>query len=690
MKNDLARFNELEPADSWDVEEPLLFPDWMERYFVLTEESSATSGNWLNRPSQRGLCHSMANLNIQTYIEQAPAQDGKSKRITGLYGYNLREQRRHVAIYQPNSGLAKTFSITQLDGMLTSCDRVGEALLVSPTERHKFNSNSFKVFAGATAYCRGCTDNALRQITVDTVIVDDWDGCPRVVRSSGNVNMGTVRSRAWGRTSASVQPKGLYITTPGKKGESMVEEAIEACTVVMMRETPCPHCDHYQELVLNTTREETAYGLIYDTLATDRESALTARYKCRECSEEFTYGQMRHQEKKGRWRCRKTGIIQFDIPGDKRDGHFYDPAVCVETPIEDPIEIAYNWSKLISDDKPWSQTIGEYLGALRLLAAGDSSALVQFWNEVLGKVYEPPEAKSFTNDQLCTRLETYDAEAPYGCQMIALVVDVQKRYFDYEYVGVGYAFETWGLGTGEIFGRTNDQTHKCWTELAELEKRVFTNQRGEPMTVSVTFIDAQNRPGDVLTWCEKRPKYRVGIRGQKRYDHPICLIKPPSKDKRGGGYRCYQINMGAQKCSDKLYEMLGIEKPEHWVAGDLIPGHMHFPDMEGYREQDLDTGEITSRYFDQLIAEQLVEANRDGKVVQVYECPDGVRNEKHDLRKILLAGVEYRVRRGFRFKKPEFLLPYVEPDGDEPAPNNPASTQSKSNAFAAMAKRFAR
>jgi phage terminase large subunit GpA-like protein len=687
--NDRARFNQFETNNIWIVEQPPPFPDWMEEHFVLTEESSATgsAGPWKNRPSQRGLGHAMANLNIQTYIERAPAQVGKSKRLAGLYGYNVRELRRNVIIYQPTDPLAKTFSVTQIDGMLMSSPRVAEALLCDPAERHKYNSNKFKVFSGATAYVRGCSDNNLRQITGDLAVVDDWDGCPRVVRGAGNKNMGTVRSRAGGRTSASVQPCLRLVSTPGEKGDSLVQEGVDASPHVMIRETPCPHCGTHQELILNTTKQESSHGLIYDQMGSDQESALTARYKCIDCSKEFSWGQMRHQEKQGRWRCIKTGIIQFELPGDPRDGHYYDPTVCTETMIDDPVEIAYTHSALISDDKPWSKILAEYFSALRLLAAGDSSALVQFFNEVLGIVYEPPDAEVFTNDELCKRLETYDAECPYGVQMVALIVDVQKRYFDYEYVGVGYALETWGMGTGEIYGQPFDRSHKCWDELAELEKRVFVDQRGNPVPVSVTFIDAQNRPDDVLTWCEKRPRFRMGIRGQSRIDHPICMLKAPVATKQPGTYRCYQIKMGAQMCSEKLYAMLGIEKPDEWKPGDSVPGLMHFPNEHGYREIDKDTGEITSKYFDQLIAEQLVEVVHGGKVVHVYDCPKGVRNEKHDIRKIVLAGVEARIRTGFRFRKPDQLPPYVEPTGDGPD-NPPPSTQSKANSFASLAKGF--
>ena len=693
------RCDEIDVSDIWTVEKPLAFPDWMEEHFVLTEESSATgsAGSWKNRPSQRGLCHAMANPNIVIYIERAPAQVGKSKRIAGLYGYNVRELRRNVCIYQPTGPLAKTFSISQIDGMLLSSSRVAESLLVDPTERHKYNSNTFKVFNGATAYVRGCqSDNNLRQITVDLVVVDDWDGCPRIVRGAGNKNMGTVRARAFGRTSASVQPQGRFLSTPGEASDSLVQEGVDASPVVMIRETPCPCCGHFQELIFNTTRHESSYGLMYDTMVTDQESALTARYRCRDCHEDFSWGQMRQAERKGRWRCRKTGIIQFDIPGDERDGHFYDPAICSKTMIDDPVEMAYTHSALISDDKPWSQIVSEYLSALRLMAAGDSSALVQFFNEVLGIVYTPPDVEIFTTDELCHRAFSdeaqlaYDAECPYGVQTVSLVVDVQKTYFDYEFVGTGWGLETWGMGTGEIFGRCWDKTHKCWDELAELEKRVFMNQRGEPVTVTATFIDAQNRPDDVLSWCEKRPRFRMGIRGQNRIDHPICLLKPPSTNKRAGGHRCYQINMGAQKCSEKLYNMLGIERPEQWKPGDSVPGLMHFVDEPGYREIDEESGEITSRYFDQLTAEQLVEIVRSGKVVQMYDCPDGVRNEKHDLRKINLAGIEARIRKGFRFRKPELLPDYIKPDGDPVKSEKPKSNQSKANAFAAMAKGFVR
>ena len=617
-----------------------------------------------------------------------PAQYGKSTRITGLYGYRVREQARNLIIYQPNNDEASDFSVTTIQPMLRYVPRVSEMLLVSnPDQQHKFNNDSRKVYkTGATAYCLGArAETNLNRRTADDVFIDDWDAMDRSVKNKNNKSAGSVRARAFGRTKASpYHPNEFLFTTPNQVGESFIYEAIQACSHVFKRHIPCPGCGQYQHLVMNLNNDESfrltdsSYGLIYDEYTTIEKSAKTARYRCKHCTHEFLWEEMLHADKNGVWRS--DTLEQIDIPGHPDDGYYFEIDDEKQHVVEDPVEVAYCCTGLTSEDEDWTKLVTIYLRALRLMEQGDDSGMIAFFKETIGDSYLPPAKIEITADELMSRLEQYDAECPWNVQCILLVVDVQQTFFDYEFIGTGALLESWGLMTGKLHGNTNDRNDHVWQELDALQKRTFEKANGERLGVKAVFIDARYRPDEVIFWCEKQPLRRMPVQGQPSVHHPLLKLVEPEKNKPNAR-QCWLAKMGPVKASDRVYTMLAFD--EHGA------GYMHFPLRDGYFEEvvDKDTGEVVrkSDYFNQLTADEKHLVRRNGQLVEAYIKPDGKANEKHDLRKIWCVGMEAMFRQSGYKPNDEHPPPYV-PNNIPPASKPP--TVSSATRMAGIADAF--
>jgi hypothetical protein len=85
-------------------------------------------------------------------------------------------------------------------------------------------------------------------------------------------------------------------------------------------------------------------------------------------------------------------------------------------------------------------------------------------------------------------------------------------------------------------------------------------------------------------------------------------------------------------------------------------GYCHFPERQPYFEVNEVTGEISSNYFSQLTAEQIIKT-KTGKLAT--EAIKGRRNEKHDDRKLALAGLECLLLRSTVLLTPDEWLAQI-------------------------------
>lgn len=634
--------------------------DWMDDNFKLSAATSNNPGPWTTAAFQRGPTFSMAALHVRLHVEQKGSQVGATKRVTGVLGYDLAVRRRKCISWNPTLEDARDYSQSHFFSMLEDCKVVRAAMLVRDIYRRSvYNRLTRRMFRGAVIWFRtASTAQAFQRLTADTGVVDDFDRVPKEIQStSGDEDEGSVEALAEKRLRTSPNPKLILISTPTGEGESLIAERVDACPHVFRRQVKAPCCGALQELEFGYptavktgdagATKEPAHGLVYDHAeGLDPESrAKGCRYKCKHCEDSFTYEQLDDADRGGRWISEKSGLVQDDA-----DGSYYELATGRRA---FPEEVAYVYSSLLSRQEKWSKVCSDYLAAVRDIGAGSYGRMKVFVNQTLAQVYRRPVIDRVETSELLKRLEDYGAECPPCVQAIVLAIDKQHRYFDFEFVGFGARRESWGLLTGTIAGRTTDAEDESWKALSALTRKTFTKANGEQMPVNIVMIDEGDDSGNVVNWCSVAPIHRIPCKGFGTFNHELVRKRNALPDLRTG---TSPHNIGVHAASEKFYDMLAITEPEEsddYTPGDPIPGYCHFSGdpAHGYFEPAPahdPNASPTSTYFDQVTAAEKTIGRRSGQRAVIYITPDGVRDEKHDERKMSLAGLEILIQNGFR------------------------------------------
>ena len=125
--------------------------------------------------------------------------------------------------------------------------------------------------------------------------------------------------------------------------------------------------------------------------------------------------------------------------------------------------------------------------------------------------------------------EYQSGTVPAGVQKVTIAVDVQGNRFVYTVRGWGYAWESWGIEVGEIYGDTKDTTAECWDQLQKLLDRDYDGFPVVGMAVDSGF----NTPA--VDAFAKRNKSRVFATVGR--DNPTKLFKPTPQEINERGKR---------------------------------------------------------------------------------------------------------------------------------------------------------
>ena len=648
-----------------DQTPPLNVVEWMDANFILSASSSNDAGPWRSAAYQRGPTFAMVDPIVEIYVEQKGAQVGATKRLTAVMGYMLTVLRRKVISWNPTLDDAQDFSQIHFFSMMEDVKAVRDAALVSDIyKKTLFNRLTRRMFRGAVIWFRTAnTAQAFQRLTADFGAVDDFDRCPREIQSTGEEDEGTVEALAWKRVKTAPQKKLCLISTPTAEGESLIANRVQACDHIFRREIKAPCCGAYQELVFGyptaiktgdaIDQKEPEFGLVYshDEGLSDDDRAKACRYKCKHCDDSFTYDQLDDADRGGRW-ISASGIVQHCRIANPEldpelDGKWYwhESGEAAE-----PRQVAYVYNSLLSRQESWQSVCNDYLSAIKDIQQGSYGAIKVFVNQTLAQTYRRPVLDKVESSALIQRLEDYAAEVPSWVQLLILSVDKQHRYFDYEVVGYGARRESAGIETGTIPGRTTEAEDESWVELTKLSKRTFKKADGTTLRLSLVMIDEGDDSGNVAAWCSQAPMLRVPCKGFGTFGHEVARKRNALPDLKTG---TSPYNIGIHAASGVFYDMLAIEAPEGYDGTERLPGYCHFPKdpSKGYWEPPPahdPTALPTSNYFDQLTAEEKTIGKRQGQQMIIYICPNGVRNEKHDNRRMNLAGLEILISNGFR------------------------------------------
>ena len=430
----------------------------------------------------------------------------------------------------------------------------------------------------------------LASFPVKYLFFDELDKYPLSVnREADPVSLGEKRVITFKRSY-----KIMKVSTPTSE-ENYIWKAWENCEVQFEYYVKCPYCESEQTMGID--------NLIYPQNINENslKKGQGVYYKCGHCGKLWTDWDRKKAVENGCWK---------EIKGKMSDK---------------PWSVGFHITSFIVLDISLGQIAYAYIKS-----RDDKMKLIDFYNAYLALPYaEGNENVIITAEQLYERRHNYipklnseeGFEVPSGVLILTCAVDVQQSpsRLEYEIVGWGEGYQSWGIKHGIIIGDVTRDT--VWNDLKRILEKDYKHESGINMKIAITFIDSGWLTDKVYDFCLRFRGKRVfpvkGLSGV--YGKPLVSYgqgKLNKKTKIG----VYMINTDLAK--DIIYEWLNVEQ-----QGEA--GYMHY--HEGY----------TFEYFRQLLSEvRIKKFDNAGRVYYIWQKRiRGGRSEALDLRVYNLAAI---------------------------------------------------
>ena len=202
---------------------------------------------------QEGLMDVMCgeNLGIRQITVMKSARIGYSAIAVNTLMYGLGKSRKNMAFYMSTDALAKKFTKDTIDPTFALCPPVAEAL-DDIKNRKKDDTATYKKLNGKTLRVMGAnTSNSFRTFGVDTMVLDEVDEYPGVVRgaNAGAKGQGSPIGQAHVRVTSSSRG-GLVIlgSSPVERETSIIYEEFMTANAAFRFYMKCPHCGEWDFL----------------------------------------------------------------------------------------------------------------------------------------------------------------------------------------------------------------------------------------------------------------------------------------------------------------------------------------------------------------------------------------------------------------------------------------------------------
>lgn len=579
---------------SYRPPEDIRVSQWAERYRVLSRESSAEAGPWRNTrtPYMVEPMDAFNDPRVKEIAVVAMSQTGKSELELNIIGHIIHQDPASILYVQPNIEEAKKFSRLRVAPMIRDCTVLRQRVS-DVKSRDSSNTTLQKSFPGGMLTMVGSqSPAALASVPVRFVIGDEID---RWVASAGSE--GDPWELAAARTTTFYNSVKVAVSTPTNKGSSRIEKLFNAGTQERWC-SRCPDCGEWHEVVFNDIKFD------FDTIKEGRR--ITYRLKsvhwcCPSCGCIHTEREMR--EAPAKW-------IAFNPEAIARGRRSF-------------------WvNAFFSPWRSWDEICLKFLEVRK-----DPQQLKVFYNTILGQLWEErgelEDEESFMSrrEDYGTREDGTPIELPQGVLVLTCGVDTQDDRLEYEVVGWGHYWESWGIKRGIIYGDPNEET--VWLRLDDVLNHVYRFANGRGLRISRTFVDSGgHKTQAVYRQCRARTGRQVfAIKGSNQHDAP--LTKPPSKvdivvkGKAVAKTWLYTIGVNAAK-ADLLKGALLVMAPG--------PKFCHFNrnPIAGY----------DYNYFVGLLSETCETKTERGRTVTVWKkLPGHDRNEPLDLRNYAYAAL---------------------------------------------------
>jgi len=571
--------------------ENLTVSEWAEMKRSLSRETSAEPGPWRTSrtPYLRKPMEAFTDPKVRKIVMVAASQVGKTELELNIIGYIIDQDPGSILYIHPKLEDARKFSRERVTPMIRDC-KVLQSKVAEVKAKSSGNTILQKSFPGGLLKLIGTNSpSALASTPARYIIGDELD---RWAKSSGDE--GDPLSLAEARQATFYNAKTVEVSTPTIKGASNIERSYYNGTQERWCHQ-CPECGEWHEIVFDDIKYNFTFTKVRNKKVYQIEGAIE-------------------------WACPGCGcLIPEDIIKKQPADWFADnPDAYKDTGTK-----SYWLNAFSSPWTPWSKIVLKFLDA-----KDDPQRLQVVYNTLLGQLWED-RGEIDDEDTMLARREDYgtrpdgsDVELPDGVLVLTCGVDTQDNRLEYEIVGHGHYGETWGIRSGFIMGRPDDEI--TWAKLDEVIDRAYRFRSGQGLRISITFVDMGGHFGkEVKAACRARFHFRVFAITGKGGDN-VPYTSPATKvvvaeDKR---VTCWHYSIGVDAGKTVIMANLKVQE-----AG---PKYCHFPRNEsaGYN----------LRYFNQLLSEKLVPSRtRSGQVWRWEKIPGHTRNEALDCRNYALA-----------------------------------------------------
>jgi phage terminase large subunit GpA-like protein len=291
--------------------------------------------------------------------------------------------------------------------------------------------------------------------------------------------------------------------------------------------------------------------------------------------------------------------------------------------------------------------VDEWILANKAKRAGNNSLLKVFINTKLAETYED-YALRIDSHVLYDRREMYRAEVLDGVLVLTVGIDVQEiqKRINYEIVGWGKEYESWGIEYGTILVDPRD---KEWHDLLDdrLYNRVFRFADGRGIQVRKGLMDANGAIGPyVYYWTKRRQPRFFSCKGSGHetfIQSTFTGVHRLDLKYNTTWFPVYTING-----KDEMFQRLFVVEPG--------AGFCHFP--MGINEEDVRG--YSNDYFIGLTSEQKHEdVNNLGYTVYKYKKEGASRTsgEPLDCRVYARAALEIveQTRKIAKMEQPDYV-----------------------------------
>lgn len=555
------------------LEIPELTPvwQWAQNHRVLPSDVTAKPGPydinvtpWMREP-QEMIDDPMTSVIVLCLASRI----GKTEMLLNLMGRTIHRDPRHVLLLYPTLDGCRKWSKEFFNPMIESSPCF-KGLISDPKRRDGDNTLLSKRFPGGRISAIGANSpSGFRQIQAPIIIGDEIDAME-------NSREGDPITLAFKRADNYRDAVQIVASTPTVKGYSRIWDWLESSDFRKFF-VPSPHTGKFQLIEWHNLRwpEGKPEKAVYVDPDTDQE---------------WSEDQRRESVIAGRWEPTQefTGIR----------GYWADAMLSL-FPQKKGFQSKYH------------QWAAEFIEAKR---QGKESLQV-FTNTFRGLCFEE-EYETTPWEEVAERREDYETDPiPANVLIPTFAADVQADRIEFEWVGWGDDFESWGLHYGVVSGDT--KRPKVWQWLENEIRRKWIHPDYGDMGMVRGFIDEGYNAEMTRTFCKRMMQqgFQVypckGIGRAGLIDPELVVFNPNRKQK---GIKCPTFNIGTNRAKKTIYS--------HALANPPGPHTMHFPNGYGYDDN----------YFQQLFAERVSTRQSYGQEYKVFVASPGTRNEALDIR----------------------------------------------------------